>query len=97
MTNEEYVTRLRSIIWSACGGVGIAGLLVNCLIMFTSFYVVINSLKAEISKSKCKCEGLIQKVQANGNQVTIQPDPNSFGALTREVLIREGKLNADVQ
>lgn len=84
MTDDEYVVKLRYIIWSACGAVGLANLIVTCLLVLSVWI----SLSNEIAKVK-------SNVEASGNNLTIHNEQVSdfVKEQARQILIKEGSIH----
>lgn len=56
----------------------------------------IEELKHLIQGSRCSCNLLQQPSISATNRVTLVPDENSIGSLTRRVLEKQGSIHGDV-
>jgi hypothetical protein len=76
---------------------GIACVIVAISIARWLTHADIAELKQLIQGNTCHCEMNREiSARATGGAVTILPDPNSFGQLTREVLQKQGNVDGDM-
>lgn len=76
--------------------VGLGFFVLSMVVAQTMIHAAMEELKDVIESNRCVCSLHEIKTESSGNHVTILPDQNSIGAMTRDVLRKRGEINGDV-